>query len=308
MSDFNVEAPPFVKNDNLLSAYFTNQLSNLVNGIGGVAYGANVPRWVYGAATSINKTENIYALSHQFSTLKCIFVFGNTDMMIKVWLLKDDANAASGTLVYSASHTSDGPATVTIDLDSNPNGFSLEKDEIYFVRVEFSKIGVTSDMGYIYNVYETQVNALVKPFPGDITSSTYLDEVYLNTLVNSARTLKSYVKPQAIPFVGIATTASASRDATFLRWNLRHISRYLHVSFKAADGGGGADGVILYLNNQKVKGWSNNGSWRTEIFDLQALPNSIAEPTFGAEYELKFELSISSGQFKALYMWELPYL
>ena len=41
---------------------------------------------------------------------------------------------------------------------------------------------------------------------------------------------------------------------------------------------------------------------------MQALPNSVPEPTFGAEYELKFELSISSGQFRSFYMWELPYL
>lgn len=306
MNDFNVQAPPLVKNGNFLSAYATNQLSGVVNSVGGVAYGANVPRWVYGAATSINNNENIYALSHKYPTLKCVFNFGNTDMQIKVWLTKDDASV--GTQIHSQSYTSDGPVTLTFDLSASPGGFSLAQGEIYFVKVEFSKIGVTSDMGYIFNIYETQVGALTKPSLSDITSSTYLDEGYLNSLVNAARLLRTFIKPQAIPFVGIATTASASRDATFLRWNMRHISRYLHVNFKSAGAGGGADGVILYLNNQRLKGWNNNGNYYTEIFDMQALPNSVPEPTFGAEYELKYELSISSGQFRAFYIWELPYL
>lgn len=308
MNDFNVEAPPIVKGGNLLSAYFTNQLSGLVNGVGGVAYGANVPRWVYGASVNINKDKNIYALSHQYGTLKCVFSFGNTDMTIKVWLLKDDAVGAAGVQVYSHNHKASGPVTVTINLDSNPGGFSVEYGEIYFVRVQFSKITANGDMGYIHNIYETQSNALAKPTLDNITGSTQINDVYLNSLVSAARTLKNFVKPQAIPFVGIATTASAARDFTFLRWNMRHINRYLHVSFKAADSGGGADGINLYLNNQKLKGWSNNGSWRTEIFDLQLLPNGILEPTFGVEYELKFDLEIDSGQFRALYMWELPYL
>lgn len=306
MNDFNIESPPLVKNENLLSAYFTNQLSSLVNNIGGVVYGANVPRWTYGAATSINSNENIYVLSHKYSILKLYFVFGNTDMQIKVWLSKSDLG--TGTLVHSQSYTGSGPATITIDLSTNPNGFSVATNEIYFIKVEFSKIGVTGDMGYIDHIYETQIGAVTKPTLDNITSATVLNEDYLNSLVNAARTLKSYVRPQAMPFVGIASTASASRNATFLRWKLKHLSRYLHISFKSATDGGGADGVILYLNNVRVKGWDNNDSTYTEIFDMQALPNSIAEPTFGAEYELKIELSISSGQFRLYYIWELPYL
>lgn len=306
MNDFNIESPPLVKNGNLLSAYFTNQLSSLVNNVGGVVYGANVPRWTYGAATSINNDENIYVLSHKYNILKLYFVFGNTDMQIKVWLSKSDFGV--GTLVHSQSYTGDGPATVTLDLSTNPNGFSVATNEIYFIKVEFSKKGVTSDMGYIDHIYETQTGAMVKPTLDNITSATVLNETYLNSLVNAARTLKSYVRPQALPFVGIASTASASRNATFLRWKVKHLSRYLHISFKSATDGGGADGVILYLNNVRVKGWDNNGSNYTEIFDMQALPNSIAEPTFGAEYELKLELSISSGQFRLYYIWELPYL
>ncbi len=306
MSDFNVEAPPYVKNDNLLSAYFTNQLMGVVNGVGGVAYGANVPRWVYGAATSINNDENIYALSHQYDTLKCVFTFGNTDMQIKVWLSKDDGSV--GTQIHSQSYTSSGPVTLTFDLSTNPGGFTLADNEIYFVRVEFSKIGVTSDMGYIDSIYEVSSGATTAPTLSNITSSTVIGQTYLNSLVDASRTLKSILKPQAIPFVGIATTASASRDATFLRWRMKHINRYLHVSFKSATDGGGADGVILYLNNVRVKGWDNNGNSYTEIFDMKSLPNSIAEPTFGAEYELKYELSISDGQFRSFYIWELPYL
>lgn len=306
MNDFNIESPPLVKNGNLLSAYFTNQLSSLVNNVGGVVYGANVPRWTYGAATSINSDENIYVLTHKYNILKLYFVFGNTDMQIKVWLSKSDFG--TGTLVHSQSYTSDGPVTLTIDLSTNPNGFSVATNEIYFIKVEFSKIGVTSDMGYIDHIYETQIGAVTKPTLDNITSATVLNENYLNSLVNAARTLKNYVKPQVMPFVGIASTASASRNATFLRWKLKHLSRYLHISFKSATDGGGADGVILYLNNVRVKGWDNNGNNYTEIFDMQALPNSIAEPTFGAEYELKLELSISSGQFRLYYIWELPYL
>lgn len=306
MSDFNVEAPPYVNNGNLLSAYFTNQLMSVVNGVGGVAYGANVPRWVYGAATSINNDENIYALSHMYDTLKCVFTFGNTDMQIKVWLSKDDGSV--GTQIHSQSYTSDGPVTLTFDLSTNPGGFTLADNEIYFVRVEFSKIGGGGDMGYIDSIYEVSSGATTPPTLDNITSSTVLGQTYLNSLVDASRTLKAILKPQAIPFVGIATTASASRDATFLRWRMKHINRYLHVSFKSATDGGGADGVILYLNNVRVKGWNNNGTSYTEIFDMQALPNSIAEPTFGVEYELKYELSISDGQFRSFYIWELPYL
>ena len=121
-------------------------------------------------------------------------------MQIKFGYLRTTLSGNTDSLIKLHS---DGPVTLTFDLSSSPGGFYVAQNEIYFVRVEFSKIGVTSDMGTYLTSMKLKLALITKPTLDNITSATVLDEIYFNKLVNASRLLKSFVKPQTIPFVGI---------------------------------------------------------------------------------------------------------
>lgn len=306
MAQFASIPPPYVKDGKFLSSYFVNQLSETVNSVGGSVYGANVPRWVENSSDTLRPEDNIYSIVHKYSSLKIKFNFGNTDMLFKVYLTKDDG--VLGTKVYENSVSSDGPLVITIDLSTNPNGFTVNEGDLYFVRLYASEVGTSSDFWSVEYVREVSVGSIVKPTLSDITSSTVIGETYLNSLVTAARDLRTQIQPSIIPFVGFTLNGSQGRTDTFVRYRLRHISRWLHYGFKAAESGGGADGVILYLDNVKLASWSNNNAYQVSAFDMNALPNGVATPTFGTEYELKFVIDRASGIFQLFYLWELPYI
>lgn len=306
MTQFVATPPPFVKDGKFLSTYFTNQLSETVNSVGGSVYGANVPRWVDYSSDTLRPDYNIYSIVHKYDSLQIKFGFGNTDMLLKVYLTKDDGQL--GTKVYDATTTSDGPKIITIDLGSNPNGFSVNEGELYFIRLYASEVGTSSDFWSVEYVREVDAGAIVKPTLSNITSSTVLDAAYLNSLVTAARDLRQQIQPTVLPFVGFTLSGSTGRNNTFIRYKLRHISRWLHYAFKGADSGGGADGVIVWLNNVKLDSFNNNGSYYISAWDMNYLPGGVTTPTFGAEYELKFEVTRASGVFQLFYLWELPYI
>lgn len=306
MTQFVAVPPPFVKDGKLLSSYFTNQLSETVNAVGGSVYGANVPRWVENSSDTLRAEDNIYSLVHKYDSLRIKFNFGNTDMLFKVYLTKDDG--VLGTKVYENSVSSDGPLTITIDLSTNPNGFSVNEGELYFIRLYSSEVGTSSDFWQVEYVREVNPGSIVKPTLSDITSSTVISASYLNSLVTAARDLRTQIQPSVLPFVGFTLNGSQGRTDTFVRYRLRHFSRWLHYGFKAAESGGGADGVILYLDNVKLQSWSNNNTYQVSAFDMNALPNGVSTPAFGTEYELKFEITRTSGIFQLFYLWELPYI
>lgn len=307
MATYSSPPPPYVIDGKLLSAYFVNQLSDSINNRAGFVYGANVARWTYPGSESITEDEGVWMLQHKYNTLRINFIFGNTNMTVKVFLSKND-QLTGLTQIHSQTYTSDGPVYYSVDLTTNPGGFVLADGEMYFVRVEFSKAETSSDLFYVDSVFEAQDSAMVKPTIDTLTSSTVIDATYLNKLVDGARQLYQKIQPVNMPFVGVRTSTSVNGTNTFLRWKLKHLSRYLHARFVTATSGGGADGVQLFMNNQKIGGWANNSATVTQIFDMQALPNSVAEPTWGAEYELKFVVDRDAGAFTAVYLWELPYL
>ena len=306
MKSYNTTPPPFVNDGKYLSSYFANQLSDSVNASAGFVYGANVARWIYPSSVNINKGDGIWMLQRKFVSLRLRFTFGNQNLTIKVWISKSDSLGGE-TQIHSQSY-SNGPVTLFFDLSTSLNGVSVAVGEMYFIRVEMSKNDSSTDLFYVEGIEEVGVGHITKPTIGTLTSTMVVGATYLNQLVSASRDLRSKVEPYNMPFVGVKTVTSVNRTNTFLRWKLKHLSRYLHTGFIAATSGGGADGVILYLNDQKVKGWANNGAYVADIFDMTALPNSITEPAFGSEYELKFVVSRDTGAFTALFLWELPYL
>lgn len=304
-STYIIQPPPYVQDGRWLSAYWYNQLNKYVDAGAGFVYGANVARWTYPGVESVQLDEGIWILQHKYPVLRVRFNFTNVSTTLKIKLSKVDLTTGL-TQVYSQTHSS-GPQTVSVTLAGS--GFDVADGEVYFVRLEASR-GTSTDLQYIDAVEEVSTGAITNPDPNLVTlaGSEVITATYLNNLVNAAKGMSSGIVPYAMPFVGVKTNQSQTRTGTYLRWKLRHLNRYLHVGFTPANGGGGSDGVILYLDNQKVKGWSNNATPTAEVFDLTALPLSVPEPTFGAEYELKFAVDKTDGSFKANYMWELPYL
>jgi hypothetical protein len=306
MANYDVVAPPYVDTGKFLSAYFTNQLSDVVNYAGGTVFGANVPRWIENSSDTLQEQDNIFSLVHRYATLRIKFNFGNTDMLFKVFLSTDDN--VMGIKVYEATTTSSGPLTLSFNLDTNPSGFSVAYGQLYFVRIYASEVGTSSDFWQIDSVQEVGVGTIVKPVLSDITASTVITQSYLNSLVNAARDLRLKLQPNSIPFVGFTLNGSQSRDGTFVRYKFKHISRWLHYGFKAAESGGGADGVKFYFNNLALASFSNNNNYYAGAWDTNALPNGLTTPTLGQEYEIKVELNRTAGSFQLFYLWELPYL
>lgn len=305
ISTYFVTPPPYVESGKWLSAYWVNELNKFIDTGAGFVYGANVARWTYPGVESVFSNENIYVLRHKYPVLRVVFRFTNVSTTLRIKLSRQDLTGGL-TQVYSQSHSS-GPQTIDITLATS--GFSVANDELYFVRVEAER-GTSTDLQYIERVEEVGAGEIDNPTPllSTLSASTVVTATYLNNLLDAAKGLSNGLIPYNLPFVGVQTNQSQTRTATYLRYKLRHLNRYLHVGFKAANGGGGSDGVILYLNDAKVKGWGNNNTNNSDIFDMTALPNSIAEPSFGAEYELKFVVDKTDGVFKTNYLWELPYL
>jgi hypothetical protein len=307
MATYSVPPPPFVETGKFLSAYFTNQLSDCVNNRAGFVYGANVGRWTYPHEVSVQKAEGIWMLQHKYDLLRIDFLFSDDDMLIKVWLSKSD-QIGGETQVHSQTYTSSGPVFWSLDLSTSPSGFSVEEGEMYFVRVQSGKVTPASGLTYVDKVYEIEEDVLTKPTISTLSSGTTVTATYLNQLVTASRDLYQKIQPYNLPFMGVRSTTSLNATNTFMRWKIKHISRYLHCRIITAPSGGGADGVELYLNGSVIGQWANDGSTQTEIFDLQALPFSVAEPTFGVEYELKVTVDRDAGGATVVYLWELPYL
>lgn len=307
MATYSVPPPPFVETGKFLSAYFTNQLSDCVNNRAGFVYGANVGRWTYPSSVSVQQNEGIWMLQHKYDDLHIDLVFGSDDITFKVFLSKSDVSG-SETEVHEQTYTSSGPVFWSLDLSTNPEGMTFAEGEMYFVRVEWSKTTPSADLVYINNVYEKEANVLTKPTISTLSSGTTITSTYLNQLVTAARDLYGKIQPYNLPFVGVRTSTSLNDTNTFMRWRIKHISRYLHCRVITAGSGGGADGMELYLNGSVIGQWANDGSTQTEIFDLENLPFSVAEPTFGVEYELKVTVERDSGAATVVYLWELPYL
>lgn len=305
MSQFDATVPPYVKDGKFLSAYFTNQLSEITNAVGGAVYGANVPRWIEMSSDQLDPMANIYSIIHKFNTLKIKIGFGNTDMLIKVYLTKNDN--VLGTKIYEATTTSDGPVTLTFTLNDGPSGFAVDVGELYFIRLYVNESGTSSDFWTIEYIREVSVGTIVKPTLDDITSSTVIDAEYLNSLVTAARDLRDKIQVPSLPFVSWTFTGSTDRDTTYIRYKMRHLSRYLHYGMKASVGGG-ADGLKIYLNNVHMYTWDNDGGYYAGAFDFNSLPNGVSTPSFGAEYELKLEITRDSDFFQLYYLWELPYI
>lgn len=306
MAQFVATPPPYVKDGKFLSAYFTNQLSETVNAVGGAIYGANVPRWIEYSGDTLQAMENIYSIVHKYDTLKIKFGFGNTDMIFKVYLTTDDG--VLGTKIYEDTTTSDGPLTLTFDLSTNPNGFSVDVGQLYFIRIYASESGESSDFWSIEFIREVSTGTIVKPTLSNITSASVLNETYLNSLVDAARDLRLKIQPTVLPFIGWNLIGSTGRDNTYIRYKMRHLSRWLHYGMKGADSGGGADGIKVWFNNTILANFDNDGSYYFGAWDMTNLPNAIAEPGLGVEYEIKFEVVRASGVFQLFNLWELPYL
>ena len=302
--DYNTPAPPNVVDGNYLSAYWVNQLSQYVNKSADAVYSTNVFQWTYASSVDIAGLAGMYVLQHKYNSL-VLQVRVETGCAVKVRLSKND-DYTGYVQVYSNNFGSTGDFTISIDLSTS--GFSVAQDEIYFCYVEFDKGSPSSYLQWIKYVYEAGAGLITAPTIPSITASTTIDKAYLDTLLNGAKGLGQFTSPRSIPFAGVATSTSVNNGNTFLRWRANHIHRYLHMGFLPMGTDGGGNAVIVYLNQQSIYTCANDHVNHDLIFDLTALPNGVAEPAAGAEYEICIANDQNAGYFRMRYLWELPYL
>ena len=294
--------PPYVDTGKFLSAYYTNQLAGVINGVGGTVFGANVPQWVDTGENTLETTDNVFSLVHKYTTLKIKFDQVFSDMVVKVYLSTDDNK--TGVKVYDNGMPT-GAYTISIDLSSEPAGFVVDFNQLYFVRLYISD--TTAGYWKLSKIYELNSSAITKPTLSNIAGTSVITKTYLDSLGNAARDLRNRLQPSSIPFVGFNIRSDiAGASNSYVRYKMKHISRYLHYGFQSASSA--SNSTKIYMNGTLLQSFSNNGSIYVGAFDMQSLPGSIAEPSLGAEIEFRWDVYVSTGYFTLYYFWELPYI
>lgn len=294
--------PPYVDTGKFLSAYYTNQLMGVINGVGGTVFGANVPQWIDTGENTLNETENVFSIVHKYTTLKVKFDQVYSDQVVRVYLSTDDN--VTGIKVYENGMPT-GATTISIDLSANPGGFTVDYNQLYFVRLYISD--TSSGYWKLAKIYELNSSAITKPTLSNITSSTVITKSYLDSLGNAARDLRNRLQPSSIPFVGFNIRSDiAGASNSYVRYKMKHISRWLHYGLKSA--GSASNSTKIYMNGTLLQSFSNNGSIYVGAFDMQNLPGGISEPSLGAEVEFRWDVYVSTGTFTLYYFWELPYI
>jgi hypothetical protein len=309
MATFQELIPPAIQDGKYLSAYWVNQLGAYVSSACNFVFGANVLQWSNATYIDINGVAGMYSFEHKYDTLRLMINVQHA-MHVKVRLAKVDtctsANSYAGSVQALDNHyTSTGLYTVDINL-TTVNGFSLATDELYFAYVEFDHDSTSSSLSWITRVEEASDSLIDPPSPAiaTLSASTIITKAYLDTLRAAALNLYGHTVPTNLPFCGVAVDNNQSRDGTYMRWTAKHVNRYLHISYAPALTG---DGGTFYLDNQALFTFNQGGAATSAIYDMQALPNSIAEPTLGDYYEMKVATDVDTGTLKVFYIWELPY-
>lgn len=299
--------PPIVNDGRILSASWVNQLSECVNSSGNFVYGANVAYWLNPTTQTVTGENVMYSLQHKYNTLR-IGLTLLEDSYVHVKLSKSDVYVGT-VVVYDNHFTTTGVKEFDIDI-TNVTGFTLADNELYFAYVEITP-DTAGGLNLITMVAEVADNVIAVPSPelATLLQSVVIEADYLNALRSAASGLIAYTVPSSVPFCGVSTNRSWNSTNSVLRWNIKHLSQYLHVSFVHDSD---VSDVGFYINGDLIESFgTGNGTVTTAIYDMTDLPNSIAEPAFGSTNEFKFTFDTDSAgtkDFTVYYIWELPYL
>lgn len=305
----NVVSPPLMTDGNPLSAFGVNQLVEATNFYGQQVYGNNVAWQRFTFYGRLDAAENRYIFVHKYDTLYINIYHTTAFSPLQIYARKAGAGQTLY-LIYEATATPSGSlTTVTIDLSTNPGGFSVNPGDIYFVHLECEN-NADSTMSIIQYVHEMEASYYTSPSISTLTASTVIDDTYLNSIITPVRSLKALDVSSSYPFVGIRTNQYQTQSNTYMRWRLNHRNRYLHIGARMIN-----EGILrIYLDDQLIE-TETKATATTEdfvyLYDMTTIATdlSITAPSIGDDYEIKFRYSdngAGSPFIIANFVWELP--
>lgn len=306
----NVLAPPTMTNGNPLSAFGVNQLIEATNFYGQQVFGNNTGWQRFVVYGSLDSAENRYVFVHKYDNLY-INIYHTVDFEpLQVYARKAGAGQTMY-LIYNSDVTPSGNLTVlNIDLSTNPGGFSVNENEVYFVHIEFTN-NSGSEMSIIQYVHELEASFWTTPSITTLTASTVINDVYLNSLITPVKALSDLDVSTNFGFNGIRTFQYQGQNDTYMRWRLNHRNRYLHVGARIY-----AEGVLrIYLDNQLIQTETKTTTTINDfvyLYDMNTIAGSlgITAPDIGEDYEIKFRFSQQNAEaspwIRANFVWELP--
>jgi hypothetical protein len=300
--------PPLMKNGNPLSAASVNQLIEATNFYGENVFGSNIGWQKFIGYGNITNSENRFAIVHKYDTLYIKLYHVDELRPLQVYARKAGQNQTLYVIHTADAIPVNNTTILTFNLASNPGGFSVNNGETYFIFLEWDNATNQNGMIMVEYLHEQQASYWTVPTIPTLTSSTVVDDSYLNTLVNAVRNLRTLNYSTNFGFVGIKTNQFQAQSNTYLRWRLKKKNRYLQVGLTVIN-----QGIIrIYLNDQEISNQTKTNLGTQDyqyVFDFTNLPG-ITIPSDGVDYEIKVRFSIYDGNddafIRANYVWELP--
>ena len=282
--------PPLVKDGNPLSAYGLNQMIGSVNAIKSDYFDYNVMKQRTIMVNDFAAWESRYVLVHTFKSLYIqVHVEGLNDMGdLKIYAMKTGKNQTSYLVHTEVITTSPQILTITLNMDTNLNGFTIGYGETYLISFR----NTYADSGGVTCLYMYEFDSAITPVAptiSTITSSTVITEAYLNNMINAIRAIPP--RPNInVPFNGIGSPGDYNASG-YMRWLGRHRSKYVFYGCWLIDG----EVEIEFKVNNQVIDTINSGSGTVQFYDrsynFQTNPAGITVPAIGADYDFTAEFS-----------------
>lgn len=297
-------APPLTKNGNPLSAYGVNQIIDSVNTLRSNYFDFNVLKQRNINFNNIAAWTTRYALVHTFDYLY-VNIAVNSAGPIKVYA-KAGQNGTS-TLIHTFSSYS-APTTLTQTISLTSLGYAY--GDVYLIS--FSNPSTYNGAFTVQYLYEYTGSSLTAPTIPTLTSSTVVDDTYLNNIIDAIRNIPSYANVN-VPFNGVGAPGDYNASA-YMRWLGRRRSRYLSYGFRLIDQDVTAE---FYIDSQLIhtqdSGNATGISTYNLSYDFQTNPAGITVPAIGADYTFSVEYDHNNATSAAAacyidYAWEADYL
>lgn len=305
----NVLAPPTMTDGNPLSAFGVNQLVEATNFYGQQVFGNNTAWQKFVAYGSLSSSENRFVLVNKYDNLYINIYHTVAYEPLKVYARKAGAGQTTYQL-YSSNVTPVSNVTeLNIDLSTNPGGFSISPNEVYFIFLDWTN-NSGSEMGMVQNLYEYETSIWSTPSISTLTASTVISASYLNSLITPVKALSELDVSTNFGFSGIKTNQNLNQSNTYARWQMVHKNRYLHIGARIIN-----EAVLrIYLNDQLIETETKTTATTEDfvyLYDMNTIATDlgITAPAIGDLYEIKFRFDDSAGTppfLRANFVWELP--
>jgi hypothetical protein len=305
----NFIAPPYFENGNPLNAYGVNQIIEATNALESEFMDFKMlrPKILMKPALKsldVDGNKNGFVLLKNFSHLRVAGISGGSGTL-SVHLRR----AGQSDVVIGSGSLSNFNITIHLNaLSSPPNA-----GEVYLIYLTSNNNEVDVTINYLY---EYNAAELTKITMSTITSSTVIDETYLNKFVDNIRQIP-YVAPCNAPFRGVGGRVNLSGTTNFInqftKWEGVRLNNFLRMRFRTDEqthplvlrfkiiyssttynigafaASTGAIRKYDYLLNFTTRAWTITNATTLQEVGSETADNGIQSIPKGSFYEFKVE-------------------